>query len=124
MGLTWSIYQAQSAQVLALTGDLTQNTVHQLEVQLAQLLTVGGTVLVIDLADVRACDHAGMAMLEGCRRAAVVAGVDMRLAAPSPAAAIALRSGGLMDTIAVFRTVDAAARGDLVERLPSRPPAG
>jgi anti-anti-sigma factor len=124
MGLTWSIYQAHSAQVLALTGDLTQNTVLQLEIQLAQLLTLGGTILVIDLTAIRVCDHAGLAMLEGCRRAAVVAGVDMRLAAPSTAAGHALRSAGLMDAIAVFRSVDAAARGDVLDRLSSRPGSG
>lgn len=120
--MTWSTYPVHNSDVLALTGDLIQGTVLQLEVQLARLLTRTGSILVIDLADVGACDRAGLAMIEACRRAAVVAGVELRLAAPSPATKQALRTGGLMDTLAVFGSVDAAARGDLLDLLSSRPP--
>jgi anti-anti-sigma factor len=121
MGLTWSTYPAHGADVLELTGELARTTVLQLEPQLAQMLTRSGSVLVIDLARVAACDRVGLAMIEACRRAATVAEVDLRLAAPSPAADRALRSSGLMDAIAVFDSVDAAARGDALGLLPPKP---
>jgi anti-sigma B factor antagonist len=121
MGLTWSTYPVHDSEVLALVGQLTSHTVLQVEAQLARLLTRTGSVLVIDLAQLRDCDSAGVAILEGCRRAGVVAGVDVRLAAPSPSADRALRASGVMDTVAVFGTVDAAARGDVLDRLSSRP---
>ena len=126
MGLTWSTYPAHGCDVLELAGQLTRTTALSLEPQLARLLTRAGSVLVIDLAAVDACDRVGLAMLEACRRAAVVAGVEMRLAAPSMPAARALRSGGLMTMFPVFGSVDAAARGDVLDLLPrpARPDDG
>jgi|RhiMetdeSRZDD1v2_1073273.scaffolds.fasta_scaffold262867_2 anti-anti-sigma factor len=109
MGLTWSTYPVRDSEVLSLVGQLTSHTVLQLEAQLARLLTRTGSVLVIDLAQLRDCDSAGVAILEGCRRAGLVAGVEVRLAAPSPAADRALRASGAMDDLAVFGSVDAAA---------------
>jgi anti-sigma B factor antagonist len=122
MGLTWSTYSVHGADVLEIAGQLTRMTAVLLEPQLATLLTRPGSVLVIDLAGVDLCDRAGFAMLEACHRAAAVAGVEVRLAAPSAPVGRALRSSGLMHNLPVFSTVDAAARGDVLGRLPSTPP--
>jgi anti-sigma B factor antagonist len=112
MGLTCSTYSAHGAHVLELAGQLTRMTVLLLEPQLAKLLTRAGSILVIDLAKVDTCDRAGVAMLEAGLRASAVAGVEMRLAAPSVPVGRALHSAGLLTVVPVFGTVDAAARGD------------
>ena len=117
MGLTWSTYSVQGAHVLELVGQLTRTTVLLLEPQLAKLLNRTGSILVIDLAKVDTCDRAGVAMLEAGHRASAVAGVDLRLAAPSVPAGRALHSAGLLAVLPVFDTVDAAARGDALGLL-------
>ena len=117
MGLTWSTYSVHGAHVLELAGELTRMTVHMLEPQLAKLLTLTGSVVVIDLAKVDTCDRAGVAMLEAGHRASAVAGVELRLAAPSVPAGRALHSAGLLAVVPVFDTVDAAARGDALGLL-------
>jgi anti-sigma B factor antagonist len=117
MGLTWSTYTAHGAHVLELVGQLTRMTVLLLEPQLAKLLTHAGSILVIDLAKVDSCDRAGVAMLEAGHRASAVAGVELRLAAPSVPAVRALHSAGLLAVLPVFDTVDAAARGDALGLL-------
>jgi anti-anti-sigma factor len=120
MGLTWSTYDVHGAHVLELAGQLTRMTVLLLEPQLAKLLTRTGSVLVVDLTKVDACDRAGVAMLEAGHRAANVAGVELRLAAPSAPAGRVLHSAGLLTVLAVFDSVDAAARGDALGLLPRR----
>ena len=55
----------------------------------------GPGLLVLDLSHVSSCDVVGLAVLIGTQRRARQLGVSMRLAAPSPAAANALRSTGL-----------------------------
>jgi anti-sigma B factor antagonist len=119
MGLTWSTYFVHGAHVLELAGQLTRMTVLLLEPQLAKLLTHAGSILVIDLAKVDVADRAGVAMLEAAHRAAAVAGVELRLAAPSLPATRALHAAGLLSVLPVFDSVDAAARGDALGRLPS-----
>jgi anti-sigma B factor antagonist len=121
MGLTWSMYDVHGAHVLELAGQLTRMTVLLLEPQLAKLLTRTGSILVVDLTKVDACDRAGIAMLEAGHRAATVAGVELRLAAPSAPAGRVLHSAGLLTVLPVFDSVDAAARGDALGLLPRRP---
>ncbi len=118
MGLTWSSYAVADTEVLVLVlvGELTRGTAGQLEAQLAHMLARTGSILVIDLAAVNHCDRAGLDMIEACQRTAVVAGVVMRLAAPSPAVSQALDATGLADVLAVFRSVDAASRHRAAER--------
>src|SRR5690348_16101578 len=113
MGLTWStsVLTGTDVLVLALVGELTRGTSRDLEGQLARLLSRPDTTFVVDLRSVGACDRAGLAMLEACRRAGMVAGVTIRLAAPSPAAHAALTASGLIDTFAVFGSVPDAVRG-------------
>jgi anti-anti-sigma regulatory factor len=81
-------------------------------------------VVVLNLAAVDACDAAGLSMLEGYDRAATAAGVQVRLAAPTPPVCRALRARGLMSRLRVFASVDGAARGDVLDLLSSMPAAG
>lgn len=55
----------------------------------------GPDLLVLDLSRVSSCDVVGLAALIGTQRRARQLGLSVRLAAPSPAAANALRSTGL-----------------------------
>ncbi|GII25665.1 STAS domain-containing protein [Planosporangium mesophilum] len=119
MELRWSTYEVRGITVLALTGRLCASTVLLLEPEVAWLLTRERKALVIDVAEVEACDSAGLAMLDACDRAATLAGIDLRLASPSRSVREALRGRGLLSRLRVFGTVEGATRADAVDLLPA-----
>src|SRR4051794_39961342 len=125
MELRWTTYEVHGACVLALTGGLCASTVLTIEPEVAWLLAGDRSVLIVDLAEVEACDSAGLAMLDACDQASSAAGIELRLAAPGPSVCQALRARGLISRLRVFGTVDGAARADAVDLLPAgRPAAG
>ncbi|GAA1822999.1 STAS domain-containing protein [Planosporangium flavigriseum] len=123
MELTWTTYEVNDTRVLALTGKLCTSTVLTVEPEVAWLLAGERSVLVVDLTGVEACDSAGLTMLDACDRAAVAAGIELRLAAPGPALREALRASGLTSRLRIFGSVDGAVRADAVDLLPTMHPA-
>jgi anti-sigma B factor antagonist len=67
----------------------------ELRERLIGVLRRGAGLLVLDLSQVPSCDVAGLAVLIGTQRRGRQLGVEVRLAAPSPAVAKVLRSTGL-----------------------------
>jgi anti-anti-sigma factor len=119
MELRWSRYEAHGAAVLALAGRLCASTVLMVEPEVAWLLSGDRSVLVVDLRGVEACDSAGLAMLDACDRASTAAGIELRLAAPTPPVCQALRARGLISRLRVFGSVDGASRADPLDLLPA-----
>lgn len=117
MQLSWSTYEVHGACVLALTGGLCEETVLMVEPEVARLPAGDRSVLVVDLAEVQACDPAGVDMLDVARRAANAAGVELRLAAPPAPILHALHSHGLTSRLRVFGSLDGAARADPLDLL-------
>jgi anti-anti-sigma factor len=108
MQVSWSTYEVHGACVLALAGGLCEETVLTVEPEVARLLAGDRSVLVIDLAEVEACDSAGAAMLDATGRASSAAGVELRLAAPHGPILHALHTHGLSSRLRVFGSVDGA----------------
>jgi anti-anti-sigma factor len=100
-----------------LTGGLCEETVLTVEPEVARLLAGGRSVLVIDLAEVEACDSAGAAMLDATGRASSAAGVELRLASPQGPILRALHAHGLTSRLRVFGSLDGAARADPLDLL-------
>ncbi|MGC9665058.1 STAS domain-containing protein [Planosporangium sp. 12N6] len=119
MELRWSTYEVHGTPVLALTGKLGASTVLAVEPELAWLLAGDRSVLVVDLSAVAVCDSAGAAMLDACDRAASAAGIELRLAAPSPAVCDALHAWGLTSRPRTYHSVDDAVRADARDLLAS-----
>ncbi|WP_420850179.1 STAS domain-containing protein [Planosporangium flavigriseum] len=69
MRLSWSTYEVHGACVLALAGGLCAEAVLMVDPEVARLLAGDRSVLVIDLAEVQACDSAGVEMPVGAARA-------------------------------------------------------
>jgi anti-anti-sigma factor len=117
MRVSWSTYEVHGACVLALAGGLCEETVLMVEPEMGRLLAGDRPVLVIDLAEVQACDSAGAAMLNACGRVSSAAGVELRLAAPHGPILHALHTQGLTSRLRVFRSVDGATRADPLDLL-------
>jgi anti-anti-sigma factor len=117
MRLSWSTYEVHGACVLALAGGLCEETVLTVEPEVARLLAGDRPVLVLDLAEVQACDSAGAAMLDAASRAANAAGVELRLAAPHGPILHALHTHGLTSRLPVFGSLDGATRADPLDLL-------
>jgi anti-anti-sigma factor len=94
--------------VAILSGDLDIVSVPVLREQLLGLLGVHASQLVIDLSGVSFCDASGLAVLVGTARRAGLLGGVLRLAAPAPSVAAALRIGGLDRYFDIFPDVSAA----------------
>ena len=81
--------------IVSLGGALDAGTAPALRERLTSELRRRPALLVLDLSLVSSCDVVGLAVLIGAQRRARQLGLSVRLAAPSPAAANALRSTGL-----------------------------
>jgi anti-anti-sigma factor len=117
MPLSWSTFEVHGACVLALAGGLCEETVLTVEPEVARLLAGDRSVLVVDLAEVEACDSAGLAMLDTCGRASSAAGVELRLTAPHGAVIHALHAHGLTSRLRTFGSLDGATRADPLDLL-------
>jgi anti-anti-sigma factor len=76
--------------------------------RLIKVLHRGSGLLVLDLADVRACDASGLAVLVGTQRRARLLGIVMRLVAPSPSVVRVLRSTGLERSFTIYPDLSGA----------------
>jgi anti-anti-sigma factor len=94
--------------VAMLSGDLDIVGAPVLREQLLGLLGVHASQLVIDLSGVSFCDASGLAVLVGTARRVGLLGGVLRLAAPAPSVAAALRVGGLDRYFDIFPDVSAA----------------
>jgi anti-anti-sigma factor len=117
MPLTWSTYEVHGACVLALAGGLCEETMLTVEPEVARLLAGDRPVLVVDLAEVQACDSAWLAILDTYGRAANAAGVELGLAAPHGAIVHALHAHGLTSRLRTFGSLDGATRADPLDLL-------
>jgi anti-sigma B factor antagonist len=94
--------------VATLSGDLDIASAPVLREQLLGLLGVQASRFIIDLSRVGFCDASGLAVLVGTARRAGLLGGVLRLAAPAPSVAAALRIGGLDRHFDIFPDVSAA----------------
>jgi len=97
--------------VAALAGELGLACAPTLREQLFGLLRTTSSQLVVDLSALTYADANGLAVLVGTGRRAVLLGGFLRLAAPSPTVAKALRFTGLDRQLRIFPTVQAAITG-------------
>jgi anti-anti-sigma factor len=108
--------------IASLAGELDLACAPVLREQLVGLLGPRASKLVLDLSKVSFCDASGLAVLVGTGRRARALGGVLRLAAPAPAVASALRLYGLLRQFDVFPTVVAAtARHELGASLAPAP---
>ncbi len=107
-GLGFSASTEGGYTVAVLTGELDMACTPVLREQLLGVLRPRASRMVIDLSKVSFCDASGLAVLVGTGRRARLLGGVLRLAAPSPAVASALRLGGLLWQFEIFPTVLAA----------------
>jgi anti-anti-sigma factor len=94
--------------VAALSGELDIACAASLREQLIGALKPGASRLVIELASVTYCDASGLAVLVGTGRRAELLGGVLRLAAPTPPVASALRAMGLHRRFDIFASAAAA----------------
>jgi anti-sigma B factor antagonist len=107
-GLRISARTENGFAIASLAGELDVACTPVLREQLLGLLRPRASRLVIDLSRVSFCDASGLAVLVGTGRRARLLGGTLRLAAPAPAVASALRLSGLLRQFDVFPTVVAA----------------
>lgn len=94
--------------IVVLSGALDAARVPALREQLFQLLRPATSRLVIDLSLVSRADAGALAVLVGTARRARLNGGSLRLAAVTPAVALALSAAGLDPQLDVFPTVRSA----------------
>ena len=109
-GLVFSARTGAGYAIASLVGKLDVACAPVLREQLVGLLRPRARKLVIDLSKVSLCDASGLAVLVGTGHRARALGGVLRLAAPAPAVASALRLSGLLWQFDVFPTVMAATR--------------
>ncbi len=112
-GLSVSWRTEGSYAVAALGGELDIACAAALRDQLLGLLRLGAGRLVIDLSGLSYCDASGLSVLIVTGRRAELLGGMLRLAAPPPAIASAVRAMGLHRRFDVFATVRAATAATL-----------
>jgi anti-anti-sigma factor len=110
-GLTLTSWTELGCTVGALSGELGTTSAPRLREQLLGLLDPAASRIVIDLSAVSHADASGLAVLVGTGRRAVMLGGFLRLAAPGPAVADALRITGLDQQLDIFPTAQAAIAG-------------
>jgi anti-sigma B factor antagonist len=108
-GLRFSARAADGYTIATLRGDLDVACTPVLREQLLAVLKPGASRLIVDLSKVSFCDASGLAVLVSTGRRATLLGGTLRLVAPSPAVAVALRLSGLLRQFDIFPTVIAAA---------------
>ncbi|WP_327064922.1 STAS domain-containing protein [Kitasatospora sp. NBC_01250] len=97
-----------TAAVCALAGELDIESLAPAVRALDRLVAQCPRVLVVDLAGVGFCDSSGLNLLLKVRMAAVAAGTDFRLAAPSPTVTRLLELTGADTVFSLHPTVRAA----------------
>jgi anti-sigma B factor antagonist len=107
-GLVFSARAKDGYVIASLAGELDVACTAVLREQLVGLLRPRASKLVIDLSKVSFCDASGLAVLVGTGHRARALGGVLRLAAPAPVVASALRLSGLLRQFDVFPTVVAA----------------
>lgn len=106
LSVSWRIEGSYA--VAALSGELDIACAAALREQLLGLLRLGSGRLVLDLSGLGYCDASGLSVLVVTGRRAELLGGVLRLAAPPPAIASALRAMGLHRRFDVVATVQAA----------------
>jgi anti-anti-sigma factor len=119
-GLRFSVRVADGYTIATLRGDLDVACTPVLREQLLAVLKPEASRLIVDLSKVSFCDASGLAVLVSTGRRATLLGGTLRLVAPSPAVAVALRLSGLLRQFDIFPTVMAAATP---HRMAKRVPA-
>ncbi|GAB3480403.1 STAS domain-containing protein [Nocardiopsis coralliicola] len=89
------------AVTVAVAGPLDRTTSRAVREQLAAALRPGTGAVALDLAQVTACDAAGVALLVGTRRRAALLGLPLSLTDPSDAVLTALAAARLADRFGV-----------------------
>ena len=118
-GLSFSARVENGYVIATLSGELDVACTPVLREQLLAVLMPTGSRLVVDLSKVSFCDASGLAVLVRTSRRAILLGGTLRLVAPSPAVAVALRLSGLLPQFDIFPTVVAATTHQrMAKRLP------
>src|SRR6266436_318436 len=121
-GLSFSARVENGYVIATLSGELDVACTPVLREQLLAVLMPTGSRLVVDLSKVSFCDASGLAVLVRTSRRAILLGGTLRLVAPSPAVAVALRLSGLLPQFDIFATVVAATTHQrMVTRTPGEP---
>ncbi len=110
-GLGFSTYTLGGYTVAAPSGELDIASAPVLREQLLRVLRPKASKLIVDLSQVNFCDASGLAVLVGTSRRARLLGGALRLAAPTPPVAMALRITGLDLQLDIFPTLSAATTG-------------
>jgi anti-sigma B factor antagonist len=98
--------------IVRVHGALDIDAAPALRERLIGVLHRGAGLLVLDLTDVPSCDVSGLAVLIGTQRRAGLLGLEMRLAAPTPAVAQVLHSTGLDRNFTVYPDLSSALAPD------------
>jgi anti-anti-sigma factor len=98
--------------VVTVDGELTRRTGAQLRRAIDVLVRGGSPRVVLDIAELRRADDAGLHALSRAHRAAAAAGVAVVLADPQPLIECAILSADLTDDLPCYDNVDDAGRGD------------
>ncbi len=106
-----STYTHGGYNVAALSGELDIASAPVLREQLLDVLGPKASKLIVDLSQVSFCDASGLTVLIGTNRRARLLGGFLRLAAPAPPVAWALRITGLDLQLDIFPTLAAAIAG-------------
>lgn len=110
-GLRLSTYTDGGYRVAVLSGELDIASAPVLREQFLGVLRPKASKLIVDLSQVSFCDASGLTVLVGTNRRARLLGGVLRLAAPAPPVAMALRITGLDLQLDIFPTVSAAITG-------------
>lgn len=107
-GVTVSCRADRSCLVVTLSGALDVTSSPALREWLLRVLRLAASRLVIDLSSVSHADASALTVLVGTQRRAGLLGGFLRLAAPTPRVASALRATGLDMRLDIYPTVEAA----------------
>jgi anti-anti-sigma factor len=120
-GLTLSVHGRDGYTIVTIGGDLDIAGAPALREQLFGVLGPDANRIAVVLSDVTFCDSSGLAVLIGAKRRAGLLGGVLRLVAPAPSVAAALRMTGLDLQFEIFATEVAATS---TPELPHVPYAG
>ena len=105
------IREAEGAAVVAPSGRLTVVTAPQLRASIAERITAGDKLIVVDLSSTDFVDSSGLGALVSCLKLARQAGGDLRLVAPTEQVSMVLRMTNLDRILQPRASVDDALRG-------------
>lgn len=102
---------ADGGVVLAPSGRLTVVTAPQLRAAVADRITAGDRIIVVDLSVTEFVDSSGLGALVSCLKSARQAGGDLRIVAPTEQVAMVLRMTNLDRILQPRASVDDALHG-------------